>query len=195
MVMRLPESDRISVARDKLEADLAVAMGGRIAEELIFGREKVTSGASSDIRMATDMARKMVTEWGMSEKLGPLAYGENEQEVFLGHSVTQTKHVSETTAQIIDAEIRGIVDAGYNRAKTILTEHIDDLHTLAKALLEYETLSGDEIIKLLKGEAIVRSDSSEPPRDSGPRRGSVPSAGDAKPEGGGGLEPRPQPGT
>ncbi len=154
MVMRLPESDRISMPRIKIKADLAVAMGGRIAEELIFGYSKVTTGASSDISMATDIARKMVTEWGMSDKLGPLSYGENEQEVFLGHSVTQRKNVSENTAQEIDKEVRKIVDEAYKKSKQIIKKHIKDLHKLAKGLLEYETLTGDEIKDVLKGKKI-----------------------------------------
>ena len=154
MVMRLPESDRISMPRIKIKADLAVAMGGRIAEELIFGHSKVTTGASSDISMATDIARKMVTEWGMSDKLGPLSYGENEQEVFLGHSVTQRKNVSEHTAQEIDKEVRKIIDEAYNKSKQIIKKHIKDLHKLAKGLLKYETLTGDEIKNVLKGKKI-----------------------------------------
>ena len=120
MVMRLPESDRISMSKIKIKADLAVAMGGRIAEELIFGPSKVTTGASSDISMATNIARKMVTEWGMSDKMGPLSYGENEQEVFLGHSVTQKKNISENTAQEIDKEVRKIVDEAYKTAHAII---------------------------------------------------------------------------
>ncbi|MBW7849629.1 MAG: ATP-dependent metallopeptidase FtsH/Yme1/Tma family protein [Rhodospirillales bacterium] len=194
MVMRLPEGDRISVSRAKLKADLAVAMGGRIAEELIFGPDKVTTGASSDIKMATDMARRMVTEWGMSEKLGPLTYGENEQELFLGHSVTTHKNISEATAQTIDAEIRGIVDGAYGRARAVLTEKLDQLHLLAKGLLEYETLAGDEIRSLLKGESIVRTSSDESggsrQRDGG-RRSSVPTTS----PGGFGAGPEPQPGA
>ena len=140
MVMRLPERDRYSVSREKLLADIRVAMGGRIAEELIFGYDKVTSGASQDIKMATKLARGMVTQFGMSDELGPQSYGENEQEVFLGHSVTQTKHVSEATAQKIDEEITKIINSSYETARTTLTENIDELHTLAKALIEYETL-------------------------------------------------------
>ncbi len=195
MVMRLPEGDRISVSREKLYADIAVAMGGRIAEELIFGKEKVTSGAASDIQMATKIARAMVTQYGMSEKLGPLTYAENEQEIFLGHSVTQTKNISENTAEAIDAEIRRIVDEAYGRARKILEDNLDQLHTLAKALLEYETLTGEEIRALLKGEPIVRPSADEqPPKDAG-RRSSVPSSGskDSRPTGD--LEPEPQPGS
>ena len=154
MVMRLPESDRISMSKIKLNADMAVAMGGRIAEELIFGVSKVTTGASSDISMATNIARKMVTEWGMSEKLGPLAYGENEQEVFLGHSVTQKKNVSENTAQEIDKEIKKIVDQSYKKAQSIIKKNMNQLHRLAKGLLKYETLTGEEIKDVIKGKKI-----------------------------------------
>jgi len=156
MVMRLPESDRISMSKIKLEADLAVAMGGRIAEVIIFGPSKVTTGASSDISMATNIARKMVTEWGMSDKLGPLAYGENEQEIFLGHSVTQKKNISESTAQEIDKEIRKIVDEAYKKSYSILKKNINQLHKLAKGLLHYETLTGDEIKDIIKGKKIKK---------------------------------------
>ena len=149
MVMRLPERDQLSVTREKLYSDIAVAMGGRIAEELIFGHDKVTSGASSDIDMVTKMAKNMVTRYGMSKELGPIAYGENEEEVFLGRSVTRTQNMSEETSKKVDAEVKKIVEVGYARAKTVLTEKIDDLHKLAKALLVYETLTGDEIRDLM----------------------------------------------
>ena len=149
MVMRLPERDQLSVTREKLYSDIAVAMGGRIAEELIFGHDKVTSGASSDINMATKMAKNMVTRYGMSKELGPLTYSENEDEVFLGRSITRQQHMSEETAKKVDAEVKKIVDSSYERAKKVLTEKIDDLHTLAKALLIYETLTGDEIQDLI----------------------------------------------
>ena len=157
MVMRLPESDRISMSKIKLKADLAVAMGGRIAEELIFGPSKVTTGASSDISMATNIARKMVTEWGMSDKLGPLSYGENEQEIFLGHSVTQKKNVSENTAQEIDKEIRKIIDEAYKGARSIIKKNINQLHKLAKGLLQHETLTGEEIKDVIKGKKIKKT--------------------------------------
>jgi cell division protease FtsH len=192
MVMRLPEHDQLSLTREKMLADLSVAFGGRIAEELIFGHEKVTTGAQSDIEMATRMARAMVTRFGMSDELGPIAYAENQEEVFLGHSVSRTQNVSEATAQKIDSEIRRIVDTTYNRAKEILTTRIDDLHVLAKGLLEYETLTGDEIISLIKGIPPVRNpyEEPEPQRGSGP---SVPQAG--RPRGGPGIiTPEPQPG-
>jgi cell division protease FtsH len=156
MVMRLPERDQYSYHRDKMYANLAVSMGGRVAEEIIFGHDKVSSGASSDISYATDLARSMVTQWGMSDKLGPLKYADNQEEVFLGHSVTRTQNVSEQTAQLIDAEVRTIVNVGYDRAKQVLTDNIDQLHALASALLELETLTGDEIRKVLAGEAIER---------------------------------------
>ncbi|MEX2650749.1 MAG: ATP-dependent zinc metalloprotease FtsH [Alphaproteobacteria bacterium] len=196
MVMQLPETDRLSVSREKLEADITVFMGGRIAEELIFGRAKVTSGASQDFTMATRMARAMVTRLGMSDKLGPLAYGENQEEVFLGHSVTRTQNISEATARDIDAEIRRIVDECYARANKTLTDNIDQLHLLANALLEHESLSGEEIKALLRGEPIVRS----APDEGGPqapRPSSVPTSSEPKPGKGGpgGLEPRPQPGS
>jgi len=196
MVMRLPESDRLSVTREKLEGDIAVAMGGRIAEELIFGREKVTSGAAQDIEMATRMARAMVTKLGMSDALGPLSYAENEEEVFLGHSVQRTQNVSEKTAETIDSEIRRVVEDGYQRARQILESKLDHLHLLAKSLLEYETLSGEEISTLLRGEALSRP---EPAADE-PAASAVPQTGTgarkARPnDTHGGLEPRPQPGA
>ena len=196
MVMRLPEGDRISLSRAKLFADLRVACGGRIAEELIFGEERVTTGASSDIKMVSEMARRMVTEWGMSEKLGFLAYGADQQEVFLGHSVTQQKNVSDATANAIDEEIRGIVDGAYTDAGRILKDNMDQLETLANGLLEYETLSGDEIGALIAGESIVReAPGEESPRSGGGRRTSVPTGGaSGRPAGAGGLAPDPQPG-
>ena len=191
MVMRLPEGDRVSMRRDKCEADLAVAMGGRIAEELIFGPDRITSGASGDIKLTTELATRMVSEWGMSERLGMLQYGAPEQEVFLGHSVTQHKNMSEYTQRMVDEEIRAIVDNAYNRARKTLTDHIDDLHTVAKGLLEYETLNAEEIGLLLRGESIVREEPQEaappPPRRPAGRRSSVPTGG-----GKGGLDPEPQ---
>ena len=161
MVMRLPEGDRISLARDQIYADLRVACGGRIAEELIFGEERVTTGASSDIRMATDMARRMVTEWGMSDKLGFLAYSADEQEVFLGRSVAQQKNMADSTASIIDSEIRRIVDDAYMAATKILKKHDDQLERLAQGLLEYETLNGEEIRIIVEGGTLSRPDPSD----------------------------------
>jgi cell division protease FtsH len=149
VVWTLPERDKYSHTREYLEANISKAMGGRVAEELIFGHDKVTSGASSDIQMATKLAKDMVTRYGMSKELGPLTYGENEDEVFLGRSITRQQHMSEETAKKVDIEIKKIVDQGYQKAKKILTEKIDDLHKIAKALLIYETLTGDEIKDLI----------------------------------------------
>jgi cell division protease FtsH len=195
LTMSLPEKDRYGYAKQELESNIAMAFGGRVAEEMIFGPENVTTGAASDIHQATNLARRMVTEWGMSEKLGPLRYSDNEEEVFLGHSVTQRKNVSDATAKLIDEEIRIIVGAGESFARKVLEDHKDDLHTLAKALLEYETLSGDEIRVLLDGGTIAR-ESDEPPADTG-TRSSVPSSGHkARPAGeteGPGVNPEPQP--
>ncbi len=145
MVMQLPERDEVSQTREQLHAQMAIAMGGRVAEELIFGDDKVTTGAVSDIEQATKRARAMVMRAGLSKELGPIAYGENEEEVFLGRSVARQQNMSEETAKKVDAEIKKFVEQGYQRAKVVLTEKIDDLHKLAKALLTYETLSGSEI--------------------------------------------------
>jgi len=149
VVWTIPERDKYSHSREYLEANISKAMGGRIAEELIFGHDKVTSGASSDIQMATKLAKDMVTRFGMSDQLGPLTYGDNEDEVFLGRSITRHQQMSEETAKKIDTEIKRIVEEGYKKAKKILTEKIDDLHKLAKALLVYETLSGEEISDII----------------------------------------------
>jgi cell division protease FtsH len=192
----LPERDRYAWSRQEIKARLASLFGGRVAEELIFGPEQVTSGAASDIREATAMARKMVTEWGMSEKLGPLRYSENEEEVFLGHSITQRKNISDATAQIIDEEIRRLIEESEAKARKILTENLEHLHALAKALLEYETLSGEDVNAVLRGEPIVRPTMDvEPPVEKKGRRSSVPTSGGAGEEQPGGLEPEPQPGT
>ncbi len=187
MVMRLPEGDRISLARDKIYADLRVACGGRIAEELIFGDDKVTTGASSDIRMATDMARRMVTEWGMSDKLGFLAYSADEQEVFLGRSVSQQKNMADSTASIIDSEVRRIVDEAYDAATKILKKHNVELERLAQGLLEYETLDGEEIKIIVEGGTLVRKDADDTPAKPGPVRKSrtgLPGTGRPKKPGG-----------
>ena len=149
VVWTLPERDKYSHTREYMEANISKAMGGRVAEEMIFGHEKVTSGASSDISMATKLAKDMVTKYGMSTELGPLSYGENEDEVFLGRQIARQTHMSEETSKKVDEEVKKIVDTGYKRAKKILTEKIDDLHKLAKALLTYETLSGEEIKNLI----------------------------------------------
>ncbi|MEW4467597.1 ATP-dependent zinc metalloprotease FtsH [Parasphingorhabdus sp. JC815] len=191
MVMRLPERDNYSYHRDKMHANLAVSMGGRVAEEIIFGYDKVSSGASGDIQYATKLARDMVTQWGMSDAMGPLQYEEEQGETFLGYSQGQRVHMSDETAKKIDSEIRGIVDAGYDRAKEVLTKHIDQLHLLANALLEYETLSGDEIDSLIKNGKFERPDGDVVKPSSVPTVGtSIPKAG-RKPKGPFG-DPKPQ---
>jgi cell division protease FtsH len=197
LTMSLPEKDRYGYARIELESRIAMMFGGRVAEEMIFGADNVTTGAGDDIRQATDLARRMVTEFGFSDKLGPLRYNENEEEVFLGHSVTQRKNVSEATTRLIDEEVRRFIEEGRDLAMKILTERRNELEKLAEALLEFETLSGAEIDGLLRGEPIVRPDPDEPPKGR-PQRASVPTSGstsrkkddDGEPD----LEPEPQPG-
>ena len=195
MVMRLPERDQVSVTREKLMADLAVAMGGRIAEEVIFGDDKVTSGASQDIKMATQIAKAMVTQFGMSEKLGPLAYADNEEEVFLGHSVTRTQNLSDETQKLVDEEVHRLVDTGYETANRIINEHLDQLHIIAKGLLEYETLSGDEIKDLINGKPPIRDVDDSESSDGG-TASAVPTTGKGKrgdqDEPDPGMEPQPQ---
>ncbi|MBH21017.1 MAG: cell division protein FtsH [Rhodobiaceae bacterium] len=167
MVMRLPERDQLSMTREKLKADLAVAMGGRAAEELIFGEDKVTSGAQSDIKMATNMARAMVTQFGMSDILGPLSYGNNEDEVFLGYSVAKTQNLSEETQKVVDSEIHRLVEEGHKVATDLVLKFKKELIIIAEGLLDYETLSGHEIDNLLKGITPSRIDSEEePPSDA-----------------------------
>jgi cell division protease FtsH len=192
LVMSLPEGDRYSKSKSKLLSELTMAMGGRAAEEIIFGPDKVSNGAAGDIKMATDQARRMITEWGMSDKLGMIAYGDNSQEVFLGHSVTQNKNVSEATAREIDSEIKDIIDRAYAKARRLLTENVEELHRVARGLLEHETLSGDEIRTVLRGEPVIRKVVDEPAAES--RRASVPTAGrPAASTPPGGAAPAPQP--
>jgi len=188
MVMRLPERDNYSYHRDKMHANLAVSMGGRVAEEIIFGHDKVSSGASSDIQYATSLARSMVTKWGMSDKLGPLQY-EDQQEGYLGMGGTSRTMAGAETNKLIDEEIRNLVEGGHSRARQLLTDHEDQLQLLAQALLEYETLTGDEIKQLLDNGHIDRPDEPTGPIPSQPVRGSaIPKAGrrytgDATPQG------------
>ncbi|UTD27281.1 ATP-dependent zinc metalloprotease FtsH [Bradyrhizobium sp. WD16] len=191
MVMQLPERDKLSMSLEQMTSRLAIMMGGRVAEELIFGKEKVTSGAASDIEQATRLARMMVTRWGLSDELGTVSYGENQDEVFLGMSVSRTQNVSEATAQKIDVEIRRLVEEGYQEATHILTTKRDQLETLAKGLLEFETLSGDEINDLLNGKKPNRESVLEP---TTPRTSAVPPAGRPRPrpEPDIGTEPQPQ---
>ncbi|MEQ1726588.1 MAG: ATP-dependent zinc metalloprotease FtsH [Sphingopyxis sp.] len=174
MVVSMPERDNYSYHRDKMYADLASVMGGRVAEELVFGHDKVSSGASGDIQQATRLARAMVMRWGMSDKLGPLLYEET-QENFLGYAQAQQLSMSDTTAELVDGEIRALIDGGYHQAKAILKKHGKQLHTVADALLEYETLTGDEIKALLAGKKPDRSsaDSDKPKAIEG-HAGSIP---------------------
>jgi len=193
ITMSLPERDRLSFSKVELESMLAVMFGGRIAEELVFGPENVTTGAGNDIQQATSWARRMVTEFGFSDKLGRLRYADNEEEIFLGHSVTRQKNVSDATAAMIDAEVRRLIDQAEATARQIITENRDGLEIVAKALLEYETLTGEEVKALLRGEPVVRPEENEPSADNG-RRASVPTAGKPKkPKGHPGMDPEPQP--
>ncbi len=151
VTMFLPEEDRYSMSKERLESQICSLFGGRIAEELVFGPEQITTGASNDIKRATDIARSMVTKWGLSDKLGPLAYGEEEEEVFLGRSVTQHKNVSDGTAHSIDSEIRSFIDRNYGRAETIIKENLDKLKVMAEALIKYETIDGGQIDDIMAG--------------------------------------------
>jgi cell division protease FtsH len=152
----LPEADKLSYSKQWCEAKICMSFGGRVAEQLVYGDEHLNTGASNDIMQATDLARRMVTEWGMSDLLGPLRYSANEQEVFLGHSVTQRQNISAETARLIDEEIRRIVTEGEQLARKVLSENREKLDLLAAALIEYETLSGDEVDKVLRGEKLER---------------------------------------
>jgi cell division protease FtsH len=197
VTMSLPERDRYSYSKAELISKLAMMFGGRVAEELVFGPENITTGAGNDIQQATALARRMITEYGFSTKLGPLRYSENEEEVFLGHSVTQRKNVSDATAKLIDDEIHELIAQSEGNARRILTENREDLEKLAKALLEFESLSGEEVQAVIRGEPIVRT---EPPQDKpeegGRQKTSVPSSGSAgKKPFGGPFEPKPQPGS
>ena len=151
VTMYLPEEDRYSASKQRLESQISSLYGGRIAEELIYGVEGVTTGASNDIERATSIARNMVTKWGLSNRMGPLAYSEDEGEVFLGRSVTQHKHVSDETAHAIDGEIREVIDRNYTRAKQILTDKMSVLHAMAQALMKYETIDADQIDDIMAG--------------------------------------------
>jgi len=193
LTMRLPERDRLSYNKQFCIGNLASVFGGREAEILIFGPDMVTNGAMGDIQQATRLARAMVMEWGMSEKLGSVRYSSNQEEVFLGHSVTQTTNISPETSKLIDEEVRRLIEDGEQTARRVLTERLADLHVVAKALLELETLSGEEVKALLRGEKINRPDpldsSGEPDKR---RKSSVPtSSGPAT----GGINPEPQPGV
>ncbi len=179
MVMTLPEGDRYSMSHEKMVAQLALAFGGREAELYKFGPEKVTSGASGDIQQATSLARRMVMEWGMSEKLGRVRYASNQQEVFLGHSVAQSTNMSDETAKLIDDEVRKLIEEGEASARRIINENADQFEAIAQALLEFETLTGDELRALMEGKRPDRQDPDEPKT---PRGSAVPSTGKQKPQ-------------
>jgi cell division protease FtsH len=192
LTMSLPERDALSHTKQWCVANLASVFGGREAELLIFGPDNVTTGATGDIQQATGLARAMVMEWGMSDKLGRIRYRDNQEEVFLGHSVSRAQNISQETAQLIDAEIRRLITEGEETARRILTERVDQLHTLAKGLLEYETLSGQEVRDLLNGKPPVRefTMTEDPPK----RRSAVPTTGTRPPRKDpdlGGMEPAP----
>jgi cell division protease FtsH len=189
MVMQLPERDKLSMSYEQMTSRLAIMMGGRVAEEITFGKDKVTSGAASDIEQATRLARMMVTRWGFSPEIGYVAYGDNQDEVFLGMSVSRQQNASEETVRKIDAEVRRLVESGWDEAHRILTECNGDLEVIAQGLLEYETLTGDEIRDLMAGKQPVRDSGDEPPTRAAPI---VPSSGRGRPKGSeGGLEPQP----
>src|SRR5689334_11263379 len=178
----LPERDRYSMSMKQMKARLALCFGGRIAEQLIYGNDSLNTGASNDIQQATDMARAMVMEYGMSEKLGWLRYRDNQEEVFLGHSVSRAQHVSEETAQLIDQEIRRLIEDAEATARGVLTEYLDELHRLAGALLEYETLNGEEAKRAIRGEDIGRENPSASPSAVPVTGASIPST--RRPRGG-----------
>jgi cell division protease FtsH len=189
MVMQLPEGDRHSYKYKWMTSRLAIMMGGRIAEEITFGKENITSGAQSDIEQATKLARAMVTRWGFSDELGTVAYGENQEEVFLGYSMGRQQNISESTAQKIDQEVRRLIEEAYGFARRILTERFEDYVKIAKGLLEYETLTGEEIRNLLIGKPPSRDDGDPAPIT---RASPVPAAGKPRPRPEPGLEPQPQ---
>ena len=156
VTMYLPEQDRVSMSRQHLESMISSLYGGRLAEELIYGKDKVSTGASNDIERATDIARKMVTQWGFSEKLGPLLYAEEEGEVFLGRGMSQAKHVSDDTTKLIDEEIRILIDRNYDRAKKILEENMDIMHSMKDALMKFETIDAGQIDDLMERKETIR---------------------------------------
>jgi len=194
VTMSLPERDKLSYSKQWCEARIATMFGGRVAEQLVYGEDHLNTGASSDIMQATELARRMVTEWGMSERLGPLRYNENQQEVFLGHAITQRQNMSEETARLIDEEIRRIVTEGEKKAREVLAANRDKLEAITQALMEYETITGEEVQALMRGEKIVRA--AEDVETKGPAGPAVPAAGKMRPPrpepGAGGLEPQPQ---
>jgi len=197
VTMNLPERDQLSMSETQMLSRLAMMYGGRMAEELVFGKENITTGAGNDIQQATNLARRMVTEFGFSDKLGRLRYADNEEEVFLGHSVARQKNVSDATADLIDQEVRRLIEEAEEQARRVLTEKSEELEIIAQGLLEYETLSGAEVDILLKGGTISRDDDDTPSSDA-PRRTSIPTGGKTRPRKGpdssDGIDPEPQPG-
>jgi cell division protease FtsH len=194
VTMSLPERDKLSYSKQWCEARIAMTFGGRVAEQIVYGKEHLNTGAASDIMQATELARRMVTEWGMSDKLGPLRYNENQQEVFLGHAITQRQNMSEETAKLIDEEIRRIVVAGEKKAWEVLGPSRDKLEAVTRALMEYETISGEECQAVMAGKEIVRQSDDESTK--GPMGSAVPVAGKSRPpreEPDPGMEPHPQP--
>ncbi len=192
VTMSLPERDKLSYSKHWCEARIAMTFGGRVAEQIVYGKEHLNTGASSDIQQATALARSMVTEWGMSEKLGPLRYTDNQQEVFLGHAITQRQNMSEDTTRLIDEEVRKIVTAGQSKAWEVLGANRDKLEAVTQALMEFETISGDECKTVMGGGKIIRKSDDEDSK--GPMGSAVPVAGKQRPsrDEPGGLEPQPQ---
>ena len=190
LTMMLPEENRIGKTLQYCTSSIAMTFGGREAELLVFGSDMVSNGAAGDIQQATGLARAMVTQWGMSERLGRVRYSPNSQEVFLGHSVAQSQNMSEETANLIDGEVRRLIEEGERTARGILAEHAHELHALAAALLEHETLSGEDIKDLLAGKPIVR----ETPEDASSVRvaSPIPNSGKGRPKPDPGMEPQAQ---
>jgi len=192
LAFTLPEDDRVSITREQLKATLVKAYGGRAAEELVFGKEHVTTGAASDIQQATNIARRYVSQWGLSDVVGPILVGDDEQELFLGREIQSRRHISSQTAQTVDAEISKVIREAYQRATDVLTENLDLLHSVAAALLERETLSGDEVQKLARGETLPpRAPSSLPPAPPVPVTTAFPNPKPARPPLFGGPEIAP----
>jgi cell division protease FtsH len=191
LAFTLPEDDRVSVTREQIEARMAMAYGGRVAEELIFGRERVTTGAASDIQQATGIARRYVTQWGLSDRIGPILVGENEQEIFLGRELKSRREVSEQTAELVDAEVKRVIDTAYERARQTLTDHLALLHAVAKALLERETLTRDDFNKLVRGESLPPRTPAGPISSPAPSTSVLPPLKPAAPPLLGGPEPSP----
>ena len=181
VTMYLPEADKYSINRVAIQSQLCSLYGGRVAEELIFGADKVTTGASNDIERATKMARNMVTKWGLSDELGPVTYGEDEDEVFLGRSVTQHKNVSNETARRIDEVVRDILDRAYARSKQLLTDNLDKLHVMADALLQYETIDARQIDDIMAGRQPGEPADWSKPASGGSVPPNLPPRGDAGP--------------